>query len=33
VPASTLGDEYFHHDEAMHAMVGERTAGYRLGDP
>jgi ribonuclease R len=34
VPASTLGEEYFHHDEAMHAMVGERTGtGYRLGDP
>ncbi|MEN0002093.1 MAG: S1 RNA-binding domain-containing protein, partial [Pseudomonadota bacterium] len=34
VPASTLGDEYFHHDEALQAMVGERTgAGYRLGDP
>ncbi|WP_425418645.1 ribonuclease R [Oricola indica] len=34
VPASTLGDDYFHHDEAAHAMVGERTGlGYRLGDP
>jgi len=34
VPASTLGDEYFHHDEGLHAMVGERTGtGYRLGDP
>ncbi|MEM1378567.1 MAG: S1 RNA-binding domain-containing protein, partial [Pseudomonadota bacterium] len=33
VPASTLGDEYFHHDEGLHAMVGERTgSGYRLGD-
>ncbi|QKV17983.1 ribonuclease R [Oricola thermophila] len=34
VPASTLGDEYFIHDEARHAMIGERTGtGYRLGDP
>lgn len=34
VPASTLGDDYYHHDEAIHAMVGERTGlGYRLGDP
>jgi len=34
VPVSTLGDEYYHHDEAQHAMVGERTGtGYRLGDP
>lgn len=33
VPASTLGDEYFAHDEGLHAMVGERTGtGYRLGD-
>jgi ribonuclease R len=34
VPASTLGDEYFRHDEGLHAMVGERSGnGYRLGDP
>ncbi|MFZ2101326.1 MAG: ribonuclease R [Oricola sp.] len=34
VPASTLGDEYFVHDESMHAMVGEKSGtGYRLGDP
>ncbi len=34
VPASSLGDEFFHHDEGLHAMVGERTGhGYRLGDP
>ncbi|TCD14477.1 ribonuclease R [Oricola cellulosilytica] len=33
VPASTLGDEYFRHDEGLHAMVGERSGtGYRLGD-
>ena len=34
VPASTLGDEYYHYDEAQHAMVGEHSGqGYRLGDP
>ncbi|WP_306117914.1 MULTISPECIES: ribonuclease R [unclassified Roseitalea] len=34
VPAATLGDEYFRHDEALHAMVGETSGrGYRLGDP
>jgi ribonuclease R len=33
VPARTIGDEYFRHDEAGHAMVGSRTgASYRLGD-
>ena len=33
IPASKLGDDYYHHDEALHAMVGERSgAGYRLGD-
>ena len=33
VPASTLGDEYFHYDEAGHAMVGEKTGEtHRLGD-
>jgi ribonuclease R len=33
VPARTIGDEYFSHDEAGHAMVGSRTgASYRLGD-
>ena len=33
IPASTLGDEYYHHDEALHAMIGERTGtGWRLGD-
>jgi len=31
-PISTLGDEYFVHDEASHALVGERTGGrWRLG--
>jgi len=33
VPISTLGNEYYFHDEAAHALVGERTKlGYRLGD-
>lgn len=25
VPVSKLGDEYFHHDDRAHALVGERT--------
>jgi ribonuclease R len=33
VPASSIGREYFYHDEARHALVGEDTAlAYRLGD-
>ncbi len=33
IPASTLGAEYFVHDEAMRAMIGERSGkGWRLGD-
>jgi len=33
IPISTLGREYFVHDEDLHALVGERSgAGYRLGD-
>jgi ribonuclease R len=33
VPVSTLGDDYYVHDEALHALVGSRTGkGYRLGD-
>jgi ribonuclease R len=33
VPVSTLGRDYFVHDERAHALVGERTrATYRLGD-
>jgi ribonuclease R len=33
VPISSLGTEYFRHDEAAHALVGERSRlGYRLGD-
>jgi len=32
VPVSTLGGEFFIHDEASHALVGERTgARWRLG--
>ena len=33
VPARTIGDEYFRHDEAGHAMIGARSGEtYRLGD-
>ena len=32
VPVSSLGDEYFVHDDRAHALVGERTgARWRLG--
>jgi ribonuclease R len=32
VPVSSLGDDYFVHDEAAHALIGERTgARWRLG--
>lgn len=32
IPVSTLGDEYFIHDDQLHALVGERTgARWRLG--
>ena len=32
VPVSTLGEEYFHHDDRAHALVGERTGRrWRLG--
>ncbi|MEO1038171.1 MAG: ribonuclease R [Pseudomonadota bacterium] len=31
-PISSLGDEYFHHDERAHALIGDRSGGqYRLG--
>lgn len=34
VPISSLGDEFFHHVEAAHALVGSRSGGaFRLGDP
>ena len=33
VPASMLGNDYFRHDEARHAMIGLRTGEtFRLGD-
>ena len=33
VPASSIGHEYFYHDEVQQALVGEDTGhGYRLGD-
>ena len=33
VPASSIGREYFYHDEARHALIGEDTGlAYRLGD-
>lgn len=33
VPARTIGDEYFVHDEKAHAMVGRHSGEtYRLGD-
>ena len=33
VPVSTLGQDYFVHDERAHALVGERTRQvFRLGD-
>jgi ribonuclease R len=33
VPAETLGGDYWRHDEALHAMVGDRTGlAFRLGD-
>ena len=33
IPAATLGDDYFRHDEAMHALIGSRTGEMmRLGD-
>ena len=33
IPARTIGNEFFRHDEAHHAMVGNRSGEtYRLGD-
>ena len=33
VPVSGLSYDYFHHDEAKHALIGERTGTmFRLGD-
>lgn len=34
VPASSVGDDYFRHDEERRALIGERTGeAYVLGDP
>jgi ribonuclease R len=34
VPASSIGHEYFYHDEVRQALVGEDSGlAYRLGDP
>ena len=33
VPIANLGTEFFHHDEAAHALVGERSGlTFRLGE-
>jgi ribonuclease R len=33
VPISSLGNDYYHHVEAAHALIGARSGeGYRLGD-
>ena len=33
IPISTIGRDFWHHDEDLHALIGERTGvGYRLGD-
>ncbi|VTZ49941.1 Ribonuclease R [Methylocella tundrae] len=33
IPASMLGDDYFRHDERLHALIGSRTGKmHRLGD-
>jgi ribonuclease R len=34
VPIRSLGDEYFHFDEARHLVVGEQSGeGFQMGDP
>lgn len=34
VPASSIGHEYFHHDEGRQALIGEETGlAFQLGDP
>ena len=34
VPASSIGHEYFYHDEVRQALIGEETgAAFQLGDP
>ncbi|WP_084144004.1 ribonuclease R [Methylocapsa acidiphila] len=33
IPAAMLGDDYFRHDETLHALIGSRTGKmHRLGD-
>ena len=33
IPASTLGTDYFRHEESLHALIGNRTGEtFRLGD-
>jgi ribonuclease R len=33
VPAETIGSDYWRHDEARHALIGDRTGlAYQLGD-
>ena len=33
IPVSSLGDDYYFHDESAHALVGERSGkGFRLAD-
>ena len=33
IPVSSLSQDYYHHVEAAHALIGSRTGkGYRLGD-
>jgi ribonuclease R len=33
IPAATLGDDYFRHDPARHALIGSRTGQiHQLGD-
>jgi ribonuclease R len=33
IPISSLGNDYYHHVEAAHALIGARSGtGYRLGD-
>jgi ribonuclease R len=33
VPAATIGNDYYRHHEAAHALIGDRTGEtYRLGD-
>ena len=33
IPVSTIGDDYYIHDEVRHALVGQRSGmGYQLGD-